>query len=82
MAEERLEDITRHILKNHRKKTQNQQYTASFTVQSIKMAIKYYDLFKQYAEGINVATIFTYGANEPETKIFLPSTRAIAWSAS
>ncbi|CZR09718.1 type I restriction endonuclease subunit R, EcoR124 family [Trichococcus ilyis] len=65
MADERLEDITKHILKNHRKKTKNQQYTALFTVQSIKMAIKYYDLFKQYAEDINVASIFTYGANEP-----------------
>ena len=29
------------------------------------MAIKYYDLFKRYAEGINVASIFTYGVNEP-----------------
>ena len=65
MADERLEDITKHILKNHRKKTKNQQYTAIFTVQSIKMAIKYYNLFKQHADGINVASIFTYGANEP-----------------
>ncbi len=65
MADERLEDITKHILKNHRKKTKNKQYTALFTVQSIKMAIKYYDLFKQHAEDINVASIFTYGANEP-----------------
>ena len=65
MADGRMEDITQHILKNHHKKTKDQQYTAIFTVQSIKMAIKYYDLFKQHAEGITVSSIFTYGANEP-----------------
>lgn len=43
-------------------------YTSIFTVQSIPMAIKYYNIFKQLKEegqhDLNVSTIFTYAANE------------------
>jgi len=64
MNETRLEDITKHIIQNHNKKTRNRQYTSIFTVQSIPMAIRYYDLFQKHSNGLTVGSIFTFGANE------------------
>lgn len=72
MADDRLTMIAEHIINNHHKKTRNQMYTSIFTVQSIPMAIKYYNIFKQLKEegqhDLNVSTIFTYAANEDKKK--------------
>ncbi|MDW4374272.1 type I restriction endonuclease subunit R [Staphylococcus saprophyticus] len=68
MAEERIEAVCLHSISNYHKKTDNGNYTSMFVVQSIPMAIKYYDTFQRLkTEGVhdlNVATIFTYQANE------------------
>ncbi|WP_210135836.1 hypothetical protein, partial [Staphylococcus sp. GDX8P80P] len=68
MADERIEAVCRHLISNYHKKTDNGNYTSMFAVQSIPMAIKYYDTFQRLKnEGVhdlNVATIFTYQANE------------------
>ncbi|MCS4485894.1 type I restriction endonuclease subunit R [Staphylococcus americanisciuri] len=68
MAPERINQITEHIIHNYNKKTIQGKYTAMLTVQSIPMAVAYYNAFKKAkAEGkhqLNVTTIFTYGSNE------------------
>lgn len=72
MADDRLTMIAEHIINNHHKKTRNQMYTSIFTVQSIPMAIKYYNIFKQLKEegqhDLNISTIFTYATNEDKKK--------------
>ncbi len=64
MADERMRLIAEHILANHMSKTRNRQYTAIFAVASIPMLIKYYDIFKEINSSLNIAGIYTYGANE------------------
>lgn len=64
MADERMTNIANHIIVNHKAKTRNQQYTAIFTVASIPMLIKYYDIFKSIDHDLTISGIFTYGANE------------------
>lgn len=68
MADERIDAVCRHLVSNYHKKTDNGNYTSMFAVQSIPMAIKYYDTFQKLkSEGVhdlNVTTIFTYQANE------------------
>lgn len=64
MAEERMTMVANHILSIHNSKTQNRKYTAIFAVQSIPMLIKYYDIFKSIDHDLNIAGIFTFGANE------------------
>lgn len=61
----RLGNIVQHILQHHDVKTRNRKYTAIFTVPSIPVLIKYYDLFKQHNDkNLKIAGIFTFGANE------------------
>lgn len=64
MAEERMTMIANHIVENHKSKTRNRQYTAIFAVSSIPALIKYYDIFKSINHDLNIAGIFSYGANE------------------
>ena len=68
--ERRLEKIADYILANHSRKTHNRDFTAMFCVNSVPTLIKYMDIFKRKkAEGahnLNIATIFSYGANEPD----------------
>lgn len=64
MADERIELVASHIIKNHNGKTRNKEYTAVFTVQSIPMLIKYYDKFKELDHDLKIAGIFSFGANE------------------
>ena len=64
MADERMSLIANHIIRNHKAKTRNRQYTAIFAVQSIPMLIKYYDIFKSIKHDLNIGGIFSYGANE------------------
>ncbi|MGL5331149.1 MAG: type I restriction endonuclease subunit R [Peptostreptococcaceae bacterium] len=64
MSDERIDLVANHIIKNHNAKTRNKEYTAMFTVQSIPMLVKYYDKFKSLDHDLNIAGIFSYGANE------------------
>lgn len=63
-ADERMTMIANHIIANHKAKTRNRQYTAIFAVWSIPALIKYYDIFKNIDHDLNIAAIFSYGANE------------------
>lgn len=63
-APERLENIVDFILANHRRKTYNKEFTSIFAVSNIPTLIKYYDIFKNKKHDLNIATIFTYAANE------------------
>ncbi|MGL4864499.1 MAG: type I restriction endonuclease subunit R [Cetobacterium sp.] len=63
-APERLENIVDFILANHKRKTYNKEFTSIFAVSSIPTLIKYYDIFKSKNHDLNIATIFTYAANE------------------
>lgn len=66
---ERLELIANHIIAYHNLKTHNRQYSAIFATSSVENLIKYYDIFKKIDHNLNIAAIFTYGANEDcETK--------------
>lgn len=63
-SDERMTIIANHIIANHKAKTRNRQYTAIFTVWSIPALIKYYDIFKHIDHDLNIAGIYSYGANE------------------
>lgn len=69
-SEERLGKVVDFVIANHDAKTHNREYSAMFAVSNIDSLIKYYDLFqKKKNEGLHdlrIATIFTYGANEPD----------------
>lgn len=64
MADERIELVSSHIIKNHNGKTRNKEYTSIFTVQSIPMLVKYYDKFKELDHDLKITGIFSFGANE------------------
>lgn len=64
MSDERIELVSRHIIKNHNGKTRNKEYTSIFTVQSIPMLVKYYDKFKELDHDLKITGIFSFGANE------------------
>lgn len=67
---DRMEKISNYIIQQHPMKTHHKEFTAMFCVSSVDMLIKYYDYFRQLKrEGkcdLNIATIFSYGANEDE----------------
>lgn len=66
-APERLVHNVDYILENHSRKTHNKRFTSIFCVQSVKVLIQYYELFKAKKEAgehdLKVATIFSYQAN-------------------
>ncbi|MEO6233050.1 MAG: type I restriction endonuclease subunit R [Ferruginibacter sp.] len=66
----RLEKITDYIITHHNRKTHSREFTAMFCINNVPTLIKYYDLFKKKKlEGkhnLNIATIFSYGANEED----------------
>ncbi len=64
MADDRIVLIANDIIKNHSIKTHNKKYNAIFTVSSIPLLIKYYDVFKSINHDLKIGAIFTYGANE------------------
>lgn len=67
---QRLEKIANYIIQQHPLKTQKREFTAMFCVNSVDTLIKYYNLFrelkKQGEHNLNIATIFSYTANEDE----------------
>ncbi|WP_203248257.1 type I restriction endonuclease subunit R [Sporosarcina beigongshangi] len=64
MHDKRMQLVVNNILDNHERKSRSKGYTAIFTVQSIPMLIKYYEMFKQIEHPFKIAGIFSYGANE------------------
>jgi len=70
-SDEYVETVTNYIIANHNRKTHNRTFTAMFCVSSVDMLIKYYDLLKEKKDegkhNLNIATIFSYGAN-PDDK--------------
>ncbi len=66
----RRRNIVNHIIQNHVNKTHNKTYTSMFCVADVDAAIEYYQLFKTAKEEgkhhLNIATIFTYQANEED----------------
>ncbi|MGG7034456.1 MAG: type I restriction endonuclease subunit R [Flavobacterium sp.] len=72
-APKRLEAITDYIINNHSRKTHNRSHTAMFCVSSVDQLIQYYELFKRKKEQgnhkLNIATIFTFAANEDESEV-------------
>lgn len=68
--ENRLEKIADYIIAHHNRKTHSREFTAMFCINNVHTLIKYVDLFKKKkAEGLhnlNIATIFSYGANEDD----------------
>ncbi len=65
MANERLTNVCKNILKIHHLKTVNQKYNAIFATKNIESLIKYYDLFKEYnTQKLKIAAIFTFDQNE------------------
>jgi type I restriction enzyme R subunit len=75
---QRIEKIVDYIIKHHKQKTFEKDYSALLAVSSIDNVFQYYDLFqKKKALGehdLRIATIFTYGANEEseEAQDYLP----------
>jgi type I restriction enzyme R subunit len=69
-SQQRLEKIANYIIQQHPIKTQNREFTAMFCVNSVDTLIKYFNLFrelkKQGKHYLNIATIFSYTANEEE----------------
>lgn len=72
MADQRMLQVAEHIVDHHHKKSRDQMYTAIFTVQSIPMAMKYYQIMQKLKiEGrhdLNISTIFTYHDNEDSSR--------------
>ena len=64
MADDRVRLIAQDIINHHNTKTHNKKYNALFTVSSIPLLIKYYDMFKSLNHDLKIGAIFTYGANE------------------
>jgi type I restriction enzyme, R subunit len=64
MHDERMQLVAQNILEHHDRKSKSKGYTGLFTVQSIPMLIKYYDIFKKLDHNLKIAGIFTYGQNE------------------
>ena len=68
--ETRLEKITDYIIAHHNRKTHSREFTAMFCINNVPTLIKYVDLFKKKRaaglHNLNIATIFSYGANEDD----------------
>ncbi|MDC3424555.1 type I restriction endonuclease subunit R [Aquibacillus sp. 3ASR75-11] len=64
MHEDRLELIAKNIIDTHERRAKSKGYTGLFTVQSIPMLIKYYDIFKKLGHNLKIAGIFTFDPNE------------------
>ncbi len=66
----RLEKIVDYILAYHKSKTHNREFTAMFSVSSIPVLIKYYELFYRKkilgVHDLKIATIFSFIANEDD----------------
>lgn len=64
MADDRVRLIAQDIIDHHNTKTRDRKYNALFTVSSIPLLVKYYNMFKSLNHDLKIVAIFTYGANE------------------
>ena len=64
MADDRVRLIAQDIIDHHNTKTRDKKYNALFTVSSIPLLVKYYNMFKALNHDLKIGAIFTYGANE------------------
>ena len=64
MADERIELIANHIIKNHDKKTNGRKFCSILAVQSIPALVKYYDKFKELKHDLKIGAIFSFQDNE------------------
>lgn len=64
MADDRVRLIAQDIIEHHNTKTRDKKYNALFTVSSIPLLVKYYNMFKSLNHDLKIGAIFTYGANE------------------
>ena len=73
-SQDRIEKISNFIIQQHPIKTHRKEFTAMFCVCSVDMVIKYYDVFRRLKQegkhDLNIATIFSYSANEDEKDDF------------
>jgi type I restriction enzyme R subunit len=66
-SQDRLEKIADYVLADWRRKTKNGKFNAIFAVSSVEVLKRYYTLLKtRKPEGMTIATIFTYHANEED----------------
>lgn len=67
-SKDRIEKIANYVIQQHPLKTHNKEFTAMFCVSSVEVLIKYYDTFLKLKEqgkhNLNIATIFSFGAND------------------
>lgn len=67
-SKDRIEKIANYVIQQHPVKTHNKEFTAMFCVSSVEVLIKYYDTFLKLKEqgkhNLNIATIFSFGAND------------------
>lgn len=72
-SEERIEKISNYIIQQHPIKTHNKEFAAMFCVSSVDSLIKYVDtlnrLKNEGKHNLNIATIFSYGANDDMIEI-------------
>jgi type I restriction enzyme R subunit len=90
---DRIAEITRYILthfsqKTHRQQTGGKGFNALFAVSSVDAAKAYYEAFKHLQQGadsnkrLNVATIFSFAANEEQDAIgAIPDESFEVWPA-
>lgn len=64
MSDDRVILIAQDIIDHHNTKTRDRKYNALFTVSSIPLLVKYYNMFKSLTHDLKIGAIFTYGANE------------------
>ncbi len=64
IADDRVRLIAQDIIDHHNTKTRDRKYNALFTVSSIPLLVKYYNMFKSLNHDLKIVVIFTYGANE------------------
>lgn len=67
-SDDRLRKIASYVLHDWKRKTKGGKFNALFAVPNIEVLKRYYALLKELKpEGLTLATIFTYQANEGET---------------
>lgn len=59
----RIEEIAKHILSIHDKKTAKRKFNAIFATPSTKIAYEYYKTLQRFNKDLNIALIFTFPAN-------------------
>lgn len=67
---DRIRAVARWVVEHHKDKTHGGRYSAIMAVGSVDALIRYYDAFRKMREAgehkLNIATIFTYAANEDD----------------